>query len=36
MYNDYNMGMPNYMPIRSINWNNKSGDTNCLSNKAII
>ena len=22
MYNEYNMGMPNYMPRRGINWNN--------------
>lgn len=27
MYNDYNMGMPNYMPRRSINWNNILNNT---------
>ena len=27
MYNDYNMGMPNYMPRRGINWNNILNNT---------
>lgn len=27
MYNEYNMGMPNYMPRRGINWNNILNNT---------
>lgn len=27
MYNQYNMGMPNYMPRRGINWNNILNNT---------
>ena len=27
MYNEYNMGMSNYMPRRSINWNNILNNT---------
>lgn len=27
MYNDYNMGMSNYMPRRGINWNNILNNT---------
>ena len=27
MYNEYNMGMPNYMPKRGINWNNILNNT---------
>lgn len=27
MYNEYNMGYPNYMPKRGINWNNILNNT---------
>ncbi len=27
MYNEYNMGMPNYMPKKGINWNNILNNT---------
>ena len=27
MYNEYNMGTPNYMPKRGINWNNILNNT---------
>lgn len=27
MYNQYNMGLPNYMPRRGINWNNILNNT---------
>ncbi len=27
MYNDYNMGIPNYIPKRGINWNNILNNT---------
>lgn len=27
MYNEYNMGMPNYMPRRGINWNSILNNT---------